>query len=53
MLKLCESEDVQVASSVNLPTISTLNLFYKGHRVADLDMKFLHRESRSGSCRLF
>jgi phosphoribosylformylglycinamidine synthase len=43
MLKLCESEDVQVAVIGEFTDDKHLNLFYKGHRVADLDMKFLHQ----------
>jgi phosphoribosylformylglycinamidine synthase len=43
MLKLCASEDVQVAVIGEFTDDKHLNLFYKGHRVADLDMKFLHQ----------
>jgi phosphoribosylformylglycinamidine synthase len=43
MLKLCGSEDVQVAVIGEFTDDKHLNLFYKGHRVADLDMKFLHQ----------
>ena len=42
VLKLCESEDVPVAVIGEFTGDKHLNLFYKGHRVADLDMKFLH-----------
>ena len=43
MLKLCASEDVQAAVIGEFTDDKHLNLFYKGHRVADLDMKFLHQ----------
>ena len=42
VLKLCESEDVPMAVIGEFTGDKHLNLFYKGHRVADLDMKFLH-----------
>jgi phosphoribosylformylglycinamidine synthase len=42
VLKLCESEDVQAAVIGEFTGDKHLNLFYQGHRVADLDMKFLH-----------
>jgi phosphoribosylformylglycinamidine synthase len=42
LLQLCESEDVQVAVIGEFTDDKHLNLFYKGRRVADLDMKFLH-----------
>jgi phosphoribosylformylglycinamidine synthase len=42
MLQLCESEDVQAAVIGEFTDDKHLNLFYKGRRVADLDMKFLH-----------
>jgi phosphoribosylformylglycinamidine synthase len=42
VLKLCDSEDVQVSVIGEFTDDKRLNLFYKGHRVADLEMKFLH-----------
>jgi phosphoribosylformylglycinamidine synthase len=42
VLKLCNSEDVQVAVIGEFTDDKKLNLFYKGHRVADLAMNFLH-----------
>jgi phosphoribosylformylglycinamidine synthase subunit PurSL len=42
LLKLCESEDVQVAVIGEFTNDHRLSLFYKGHQVADLTMQFLH-----------
>ena len=42
LLKLCQSEDVQVAVIGEFTDDRRLKLFYKGHQVADLAMKFLH-----------
>ena len=42
LLALCQSEDVQTTVIGEFTDDKKLNLFYKGHRVADLDMKFLH-----------
>ena len=42
LLRLCASEDVQTTVIGEFTNDKKLNLFYKGHRVADLDMKFLH-----------
>jgi phosphoribosylformylglycinamidine synthase len=42
LLSLCASEDVQTTVIGEFTDDKKLNLFYKGHRVADLDMKFLH-----------
>jgi phosphoribosylformylglycinamidine synthase len=42
LLKLCNSEDVQASVIGEFTDDKRLNLFYKGHRVADLEMKFLH-----------
>jgi phosphoribosylformylglycinamidine synthase len=42
LLKLCESEDVQVAVIGEFTNDRRLNISYKGHQVADLAMKFLH-----------
>jgi len=43
LLALCKSEDVQVTVIGEFTNDKKLNLFYKGHRVADLEMKFLHQ----------
>ena len=43
LLALCQSEDVQTTVIGEFTNDKKLNLFYKGHRVADLDMKFLHQ----------
>ena len=43
LLALCQSEDVQVTVIGEFTNDKKLNLFYKGHRVADLEMKFLHQ----------
>jgi phosphoribosylformylglycinamidine synthase len=40
--ELCDSEDVQMAVLGEFTDDRRLQLFYKGHQVADLDMKFLH-----------
>ena len=42
LLALCQSEDVQTTVIGEFTNDKKLNLFYKDHRVADLDMKFLH-----------
>jgi phosphoribosylformylglycinamidine synthase subunit PurSL len=42
LLALCQSEDVQTTVIGEFTNAKKLNLFYKDHRVADLDMKFLH-----------
>jgi phosphoribosylformylglycinamidine synthase len=42
LLKLCDSEDVQASVIGEFTDDKRLNLFYKGHRVADLEMEFLH-----------
>ena len=42
LLALCQSEDVQTTVIGEFTDDKKLNLFYKDHRVADLDMKFLH-----------
>ncbi|MBN1644318.1 MAG: phosphoribosylformylglycinamidine synthase, partial [Dehalococcoidales bacterium] len=42
LLKLCASEDVEVAVIGEFTDDRRLNLFYKNHRVADLPMEFLH-----------
>ena len=42
LLSLCASEDVQTTVIGEFTDDKKLNLFYKDHRVADLDMKFLH-----------
>ena len=42
LLKLCDSEDVQVAVIGEFTNDRRLKLFYKGHQVADLTMQFLH-----------
>ena len=42
LLALCQSEDVPTTVIGEFTDDKKLNLFYKGHRVADLDMKFLH-----------
>ena len=42
LLKLCQSEDVQVAVIGEFTDDRRLKIFYKGHQVADLAMKFLH-----------
>ncbi len=41
-MELCQSEDVQVAVIGEFTDNRQLKLFYKGHQVADLSMKFLH-----------
>ena len=43
LLALCQSEDVQSTVIGEFTDDKKLNLFYKGHRVADLSMKFLHQ----------
>ena len=43
LLALCQSEDVQTTVIGEFTNDKKLNLFYKGHRVADLEMKFLHQ----------
>ena len=43
LLALCQSEDVQATVIGEFTDDKKLNLFYKGHQVADLDMKFLHQ----------
>ena len=42
LLKLCKSEDVQAAVIGEFTNDQQLQLFYQGHQVADLSMKFLH-----------
>ncbi len=42
LLKLCASEDVQAAVIGEFTDDHQLKLFYQGHQVADLSMKFLH-----------
>ena len=42
LLKLCQSEDVQAAVIGEFTDDRRLKIFYKGHQVADLAMKFLH-----------
>jgi phosphoribosylformylglycinamidine synthase len=39
---LCESEDVEATTIGQFESTGRLQLFYQGHRVADLDMHFLH-----------
>ena len=42
LLKLCQSEDVQAAVIGEFTDDRRLKIFYKGHQVANLAMKFLH-----------
>jgi phosphoribosylformylglycinamidine synthase len=40
--RLCASEDVEATMLGRFEATGKLHLFYQGHRVADLDMSFLH-----------
>jgi len=49
LLALCQSEDVQTTVIGEFTDDKKLNLFYKGHRVADLSMKSCIRAFRNGN----